>query len=79
MASSSMHPNYEAHTENQAKVVNHIKGLLSDIVTNTIVDGDIKDNMFAIDMQPESEGKKGKDEGVQMMKNTPTILQTMFK
>ena len=28
----------ESNTENQAKVVDHIKGLLSDIVTNTIVD-----------------------------------------
>merc|ERR1711936_471350 len=31
-------PKLESNTENQAKVVDHIKGLLSDIVTNTIVD-----------------------------------------
>ena len=30
-------PKLESDTENQAKVVDHIKGLLSDIVTNTIV------------------------------------------
>ena len=31
-------PKLESDTENQAKVVDHIKGLLSDIVTNTIVE-----------------------------------------
>ena len=30
----------ETNSENQAKVVNHIKGLLNDIVSNTIVDDD---------------------------------------
>ena len=29
-------PKLESNTENQARVVDHIKGLLSDIVTNTI-------------------------------------------
>ena len=46
-------------------MVDHIKGLLNDIVTNTIVDGD---NGGAGDMTGQSEG------GV----NTPTILQTVF-
>lgn len=36
---SSISPG-ETNSENQAKVVNHIKGLLNDIVSNTIVDDD---------------------------------------
>ena len=46
-------------------MVDHIKGLLSDIVTNTIVDSDVAPDtsgMYVVDMD----------------RNTPTILQTVF-
>jgi len=59
-------PKLESNSENQAKVVDHIKGLLSDIVTNTVVDDNTETNMLFI---KNSEG---------LMKNTPTILQTVY-
>ena len=55
------------NTENQAKVVDHIKGLLSDIVTNTIVDDGEDKDMYIVDMKSED-----------ALNNTPTILQTVF-
>ena len=55
------------NTENQAKVVDHIKGLLSDIVTNTIVDDGEDKDMYIVDMKSED-----------TLNNTPTILQTVF-
>ena len=55
------------NTENQAKVVDHIKGLLSDIVTNTIVDDGEDNSMYMVDMKSDD-----------VIKNTPTILQTVF-
>ena len=41
-------PKLESNSENQAKVVDHIKGLLSDIVTNTVVDDNTETNMLFI-------------------------------
>ena len=41
-------PKLESNSENQAKVVDHIKGLLSDIVTNTVGDDDTEPNMLFI-------------------------------
>ena len=68
------HPDYQPHTENQAKVVDHIKGLLNDIVTNTLVDGDNEDKVFLVDMKPGMPGTNSTD----ITGFTPTILQTMF-
>jgi len=59
-------PKFESNSENQAKVVDHIKGLLSDIVTNTVVDDNTDTNMLFI---KNNEG---------LTKSTPTILQTVY-
>merc|ERR1711953_935723 len=59
-------PKLESNSENQAKVVDHIKGLLSDIVTNTVVDDNTDPNMLFI---KNNEG---------LTKSTPTILQTVY-
>ena len=66
---------YEPHTENQAKVVDHIKGLLNDIVTNTLVDGETDDKLFVVNMQSEDEKNAKPTENTPF---TPTILQTMY-
>ena len=68
-------PNYEPHTENQAKVVDHIKGLLNDIVTNTLVDGETDDKLFVVNMQSDDEKNAKPTENTPF---TPTILQTMY-
>ena len=67
-------PNYEPHTENQAKVVDHIKGLLNDIVTNTLVDGETEDKLFVVNMQSDEKNAKPTENPP----FTPTILQTMY-
>lgn len=59
-------PKLESNSENQAKVVDHIKGLLSDIVTNTVGDDNTEPNMLFI---KNNEG---------LTKSTPTILQTVY-
>ena len=65
---------YEPHTENQAKVVDHIKGLLNDIVTNTLVDGETDDKLFVVNMQSDEKNAKPTEN----TPFTPTILQTMY-
>ena len=67
-------PNYEPHTENQAKVVDHIKGLLNDIVTNTLVDGETDDKLFVVNMHSDEKIAKPTEN----TPFTPTILQTMY-
>jgi len=74
VASADENPNYQPHTENQAKVVDHIKGLLNDIVSNTLVDGDSEDKLFVVDMQSEEKNAKPTEN----TPFTPTILQTMY-
>ena len=73
VASADENPNYQPHTENQAKVVDHIKGLLNDIVTNTLVDGESEDKLFVVDMQSEKNARPTENTPF-----TPTILQTMY-
>ena len=74
VASAAENPNYQPHTENQAKVVDHIKGLLNDIVTNTLVDGESEDKLFVVDMQSEEKNARPTEN----TPFTPTILQTMY-
>jgi len=74
VASAVENPNYQPHTENQAKVVDHIKGLLNDIVSNTLVEGDSEDKLFVVDMQSEEKNARPTEN----TPFTPTILQTMY-
>ena len=60
----------DSNQENQAKVVNHIKGLLSDIVTNTIIEDDGENENSNTD--------EIKVKSNNYSKNTPTILQTVL-
>ena len=55
-------------------MVDHIKGLLNDIVSNTLVDGESEDKLFIVDMQSEEKNARPTEN----TPFTPTILQTMY-